>query len=584
MRNLKMKRIFKYTACAAIVMTAGAAFAATTATGTAPGKHGMIDVSVEFDGGKIKAVKVVKEKENKILAKKVYEEMIPAMVAANSADVDAVAGATVTSEAVKRAVKQAAEKAGVKLAGAPAAAAKKSRIPENTVYDVVVIGAGGAGFSAAITAHDLGAKVVMIEKMPQVGGNTLLSGAELAVAGNWMQKKLGIEDSVERHVQDTLKGGDYKGDEAMVRRLCENALPAAEWLRDVVGVEFEDRIIQFGGHTAKRTLIPKGSAGGELVGKFLAASEERGIPIYTDAKAVELLRDDSGRVVGVKVQMDGKNYDFRGTNGVVLATGGFAANAEMCKSANPFYDERFKTTNTPAAQGDGIVMAQKIGAATVNMQYIQTYPMCDPVTGAIELIDKARFEGAVLVNQEGKRFVEELDRRDVISKAILAQPGQYCYSIFTDGVEARAHGMEYHPDEVATFTANGTFKKFDTIEDLCKGLGIPMDNLKATFAQVTEAAKTGKDELYNYRGRFEDMSKGPYYTYKGVPSRHHTMGGLRVDINSHVLDASGKIIPGLYAAGEITGLTHGTNRLGSNAVTDIVVYGRIAGENAAKAR
>ena len=570
-----------FLAFSTLTLAVTSCYGAVTVPGSAPGKHGMIDVEVTFDNNKIRKIDIVNEKENALLAKMVYEEIVPAIVKHNSVEIDAISGATVTSNAVKAAVKAAADKAGIKLAGAPAGVERAARVPENLKYDVVVIGGGGAGFSAAITAHDAGAKVVLLEKMPQVGGNTLISGAELAVSGNWVQKKLGIKDSVEQHVKDTLKGGDYKGDEAMVRNMCENALPAAEWLRDTVHVAFEDRILQFGGHSVKRTLIPKGSAGGELIGKFLAAAESRNIPIFTDTKATELIKDEAGRVIGVKATLDGVSYDFVGKNGVVLATGGFAANALMCKTANPFYDERFKTTNTPAAQGDGIVMAQAVGGATRNMQYIQTYPMCDPVTGAIELIDKARFEGAVLINKEGKRFVEELDRRDVISKGILDQPGQYCYSVYTDATEARAHGMYYHPDEVATFTANGTFKKFDTLEDLSRGLGIPLDNLKATMAQVSEAAKTGKDELFNYRGRFEDMSHGPYYTYKGVPSRHHTMGGLNVDIDAHVLDDQNRVIPGLYAAGEITGLTHGTNRLGSNAVLDIVVYGRIAGENAA---
>lgn len=329
--------------------------------------------------------------------------MKDAMIKHNTADIDAVTGATVSSDALRNAVKEAAAKAGVTLAGPVALLKRAPKVPETNVYDVVVIGAGGAGFSAAITASDAGAKVVLLEKMPNVGGNSLVSGAEMAAAGNWVQKKLGIEgDSVELHYQDTMKGGDMKGDPAVVRTMVENALPAAEWCRDVIGVEFqEDNLFFFGGHSKKRSLIPKGATGLDFITKFSATAEKRGIPIITNMKAEELVRDASGRVTGVKATMDGKSYTFSARKGVVIATGGFAANVAMRTEANPFYGDGFKTTNMPGAMGEGITMAKNIGAQVVNMGLIQTYPMCDPNSGAIELIDDARFEGAILVNQEG---------------------------------------------------------------------------------------------------------------------------------------------------------------------------------------
>ena len=238
--------------------------------------------------------------------------------------------------------------------------------------------------------------------MPNVGGNSLVSGAEMAAADNWVQKKLGIEgDSVELHYQDTMKGGDMKGDPAVVRTMVENALPAAEWCRDVIGVEFqEDNLFFFGGHSKKRSLIPKGATGLDFITKFNAAAEKRGIPIITNMKAEELVRDASGRVTGVKATMDGKRYTFSARKGVVIATGGFAANVAMRTEANPFYGDGFKTTNMPSAMGEGITMAKNIGAQVVNMGLIQTYPMCDPNSGGIELIDDARFEGAILVNRK----------------------------------------------------------------------------------------------------------------------------------------------------------------------------------------
>ena len=532
--------------CLAIASLSIPAMAAPVTTeGAGVGKHGDVIAAVTFDGGRIQAIDIRKSNENPILAGKVFTEMKDAMIKHNTADIDAVTGATVSSDALRNAVKEAAAKAGVTLAGA---------------------------------------KVVLLEKMPNVGGNSLVSGAEMAAAGNWVQKKLGIEgDSVELHYQDTMKGGDMKGDPAVVRTMVENALPAAEWCRDVIGVEFqEDNLFFFGGHSKKRSLIPKGATGLDFITKFNAAAEKRGIPIITNMKAEELVRDASGRVTGVKATMDGKRYTFSARKGVVIATGGFAANVAMRTEANPFYGDGFKTTNMPSAMGEGITMAKNIGAQVVNMGLIQTYPMCDPNSGGIELIDDARFEGAILVNQEGKRFVEELQRRDVMSKAILEQTGKYCYAIFNGEIEKRSHAITHHQDEVEVFTKTGILHKADTIEGIADFFKIPVDNLKATIARVNEFARTGKDLDFNYRSRFVDLSTGPYWIYRGVPSVHHTMGGLKINPKAEVLDANDKPIPGLWAAGEVTGCTHGTNRLGSNAYTDIIVFGRIAGAEAAK--
>lgn len=243
--------------------------APVTTEGTGTGKHGDLVAAVTFDNGKIQAIDIKKSNENKILAEKVFTDMKNAMIEHNTADVDLISGATMSSKALQDAVKAAAEKAGVTLAGPVVLMKRAAKVPESSVYDVVVIGAGGAGFSAAITAKDAGASVVVLEKMPTVGGNSLISGAEMAAANNWVQRKLGIlDDSVERHFEDTMKGGDYKGDPAVVRTMVENALPAALWCRDVIGVEFqEDNLFFFGGHSRKRSLIPKGATGMEFIQK-----------------------------------------------------------------------------------------------------------------------------------------------------------------------------------------------------------------------------------------------------------------------------------------------------------------------------
>ena len=576
----------------AVAMVFAVGFAAVsmaapvTAEGTGVGKHGDITVAVTFDAGKIQDIKIVKNAENPILAKKVFTDLKDQVVALSSTDVDLISGATFSAKGFIDAVNDAAKKAGVTLAKADKKALKKAarELPKTSNYDVVVIGAGGAGFSAAITARNAGANVVLLEKMPAVGGNSLISGAEMNVAKNWVQPKLGInDDSPELHAQDTFKGGDGKGDMKVINVMTHQALDAAKWCRDYLGVRFEDdNLFFFGGHSRKRALIPVGHTGTEFIAKFQAKADELGIPVITNMKAEELIKNKDGRVVGVKATMDGSEYTFNAKGGVVLATGGFGANPEMVKKYNPKIDERFKTTDAPGTTGEALYMAERAGAQLVNMGYIQTYPICDPISGAIELIADARFDGAIMLNQEGKRFVEELQRRDVMSKAILEQTGKYCYAIFNGEIEKRSHAITHHQDEVEVFTKTGILHKADTIEGIADFFKIPVDNLKATIARVNEFARTGKDLDFNYRSRFVDLSTGPYWIYRGVPSVHHTMGGLKINPKAEVLDANDKPIPGLWAAGEVTGCTHGTNRLGSNAYTDIIVFGRIAGAEAAK--
>ena len=577
----------------AVAMVFAAGFAAAsmaapvTAEGTGVGKHGDITVAVTFDAGKIQDIKIVKNAENPILAKKVFTDLKDQVVALSSTDVDLISGATFSAKGFIDAVNDAAKKAGVTLAKADKKALKKAarELPKTSNYDVVVIGAGGAGFSAAITARNAGANVVLLEKMPAVGGNSLISGAEMNAAKNWVQPKLGInDDSPELHAQDTFKGGDGKGDMKVINVMTHQALDAAKWCRDYLGVRFEDdNLFFFGGHSRKRALIPVGHTGTEFIAKFQAKADELGIPVITNMKAEELIKDKDGRVVGVKATMDGSEYTFNAKGGVVLATGGFGANPEMVKKYNPKIDERFKTTDAPGSTGEALYMAERAGAELVNMGYIQTYPICDPLSGAIELIADARFDGAIMLNQEGKRFVEELQRRDVLSEAILNQTGQYCWVLWNDNIGKISNTVKAHANEYEAFTKQGIMTTCDDLKCIADFTKIPFDQLQKTVKRVSDMAGKGNDKDFNHRAGLMDMQQGKYYVIKAVPSTHHTMGGVRINEKAEALTAEGKVIPGLWAAGEVTGVTHGTNRLGGNAYTDIIVFGRIAGEAAAKA-
>lgn len=575
------------TALIATVFAGGAMAAAVTAEGTGVGKHGDVTVAVTFDGGKITDIKVVKEQENKVLARGVYTDLKDQVIATNSADLDVISGATFSSKGFLDAVKDAAKKAGVTLSKADKKAIKKvaKDLPKNSSYDVVVVGAGGAGFSAAIEAKNAGANVVLLEKMPAVGGNSLISGAEMNAAKNWVQPKLGInDDSPELHAEDTYKGGDMKGDMKVINVMTHNALDAALWCRDYLGVRFEDdNLFFFGGHSRKRALIPVGHTGTEFITKFQAKADELGIPVITNMKMTDLILDKDGRVSGVKATMNGAEYTFNAKGGVVLATGGFGANKEMVKKYNPKIDERFMTTDAPGTTGEALYIAEKAGAELVNMGYIQTYPICDPISGVIELIADSRFDGAIMLNQEGKRFVEELDRRDVLSEAILNQTGGYCWVLWNDNIGKISNTVGTHTTEYDAFTKQGIMATCDDLKCIADFTKIPFDQLKKTVDRVTSMAGKGNDKDFHHRGGLMDMSQGKYYVIKAVPSTHHTMGGIRINEKAQALTKEGKVIPGLWAAGEVTGVTHGTNRLGGNAYTDIIVFGRIAGKAAAEA-
>lgn len=576
--------VFTMAACGSKENAKEASDGTTTAIGVGSGKHGDIKVEVTFADGKITDVKVLEQKENEVLAEPVYTQLKDTVMQANSVEVDVISGSSVTSKGYLDAIQDAIAKSGVVLAaGSTVTNAKQTEESEQT-YDVVVIGAGGAGLSAALEAGEAGKSVAILEKMPTIGGNTLISGGEMNAPNNWVQQKLGItDDSAELFYEDTMKGGDNLGQPEMVKILSEKALGSAEWLRDVVKVEFlPDHLFQFGGHSRKRALIPVGHTGAELITKLNTKAKELGITIKTNMKAEQLLTDDSGRVVGVEASTNGQKVTFHANNGVIMAAGGFGSNIEMRKKYNPELDESYMSTDTPGTTGDGIIMAQAINAGITNMENIQTYPVCNPITGIISLVADSRFDGAILINQGGERFVEELERRDVISKAILAQEGRYAYQFWNQEIADIGKTIEVHQDEYEQLIKEGTLYKADTIEDAANFFKVDVKTLKETVSKVNEYAKSGKDLDYKHRGGLVSLEKGPYYIQKVVPSVHHTMGGLVIDTKARVLTTEGKVIPGLYAAGEVTGVVHGSNRLGGNAISDIITFGRIAGQEVAK--
>ena len=553
-----------------------------TFQGEGAGKGGMITVEVTVENGELSAINVLSHGETPGFAD-ALGTVSAAMIAANQVDVDGVTGATLSSNGLKAAVTTALASAGITPDQLNAKAVAEAVSDREAAYtaDVVVVGAGGAGLAAAITAAENGASVILVEKMSNVGGNTLISGGEMAAPGNWMQEKEGIADDVETFYNDVLKGGDNEGDPALIHVLAENALEGALWLRDDIHVTFEDYMLFFGGHSIKRSLVPLNASGVELIQKLNAKAESLGITIHKGTRATKLEMTD-GKVNTVKADYNGQEITYTANKGVVLATGGFGSNIEMRKQYNPQMDEKILSTNSVGSTGDGVVMAQELGAQVVDMQFIQTYPTCDVETGALLYVGDVRLEGrSILVNLEGKRFVEELERRDVISLAVTEQTGGVSY-MFWDEASMVASGVAAsHQQEYDDLIRRGKLVKADTIEEACAHFGINAEELKATVERYNQYAADGKDLEFNKRGTLTAFGEGPYYIMVSTPAIHHCMGGLKINTSAQVIDTEGNVIPGLFAAGEVTGDIHGTNRLGSDAIADIIVYGRIAGENAA---
>ena len=555
-----------------------------TYTGEGTGKGGKIVVELTMKDSKISDIKVVEHGETPGYAD-ALEKMSAEMITKNTLEVDMVSGATLSSTGILEAVKDAFNKTGAstdKLVAQEGEVSKEEREAEYSA-DVIVLGGGGAGLTAAIEAAQNGASVILVEKMPMVGGNTIISGGEMAAPGNWLQEKESIEDSKEQFYQDILKGGDNENDPELVRVLADNATTDAEWLKNEIGVTFEDYMLFFGGHSVKRSLVPKDASGVELIQKLSAKAEEVGVITHLNTAATELVQED-GKVVAVKANFDGKEITYKASNGVILATGGFGSNLDMRIKYNEEMNEKILSTNSVGSTGDGITMAEKLGAQLVDMEYIQTYPTCDPETGTLLYVGDVRLEGrSILVNKEGKRFVEELERRDVISKATVAQTDSVSYMFWDEASMEASKVNVKHKKEYDNLIERGILVKADTIEDAAAHFGIDAEELKKTVANYNEYAANGKDLEFNKRGELVAFTDGPYYIMKSRPAIHHTMGGIKINTNAEVLNTAGEVIDGLYAAGEVTGDIHGTNRLGSDAIADITVFGRVAGRNAAKA-
>ena len=620
-----MKKLTALLASATMALSLVGCSTGKTYTGEAFGhdKENPVKVTLTIKDKTITKVEVDASHETNGIGSKAAETMPGAIVAANSLEVDGVSGATQTSKAIIEAATAALKQAGLEPSDLVSknTSTTKAKDIEETV-DVVVVGAGGAGMTAAITATDAGKKVIVVESQPIAGGNSVRSTGGMNAAKTPYQDKnefkeaAGVEktlataaekfadnetitalaatvksqwdayqanpqgyfDSVELMELDTMIGGKGKNNPELVKALAENSADAIEWLASI-GAEVKN-VGAFGGASVKRIHRPvnadgKVTAVGAYIVPILEKNlQDRNVQFLFDTTANEIIMKD-GKAVGIKgTGKDGHKVTINAKS-VVIATGGFGANAEMVEKYKPEL-KGFATTNAEGAQGQGIDMATAVGAATVDMDQIQIHPTVHiEEDGNAHLITEGlRGDGAILVNAEGKRFYDEVSTRDKVSAAIIAQPEKSAWLVVDQSMVDKSA-------VIAGYIKSGYTVTGATYEELAKAMGVDEATFTSTMNTWNQAVEAKSDAEFGRTSFANPLTTAPYYAIKITPAVHHTMGGIVINPKAEVLNEKGEAISGLYAAGEVTGGVHGANRLGGNAVADFVVFGRISGQSAA---
>ena len=590
-------------------------------TGTAKGMGGDVSVTLTLTDNVITDCTATGDNETPGIGSVVIEQFPGEVVEGNTINLDSISGATITSNAFIEAAKAALTDAGLNPDDYMTKADKTAN-GETVNYDadVVVIGAGGAGMTAAMTAADAGQKVIILESQAMVGGNSVratggmnaaktvyqdenefdeVAGVEKmlkSAADNYADNKTitelaktvfeqwaayqanptGYFDSVELMELDTMVGGKGINDPELVETLCEGTADAIDWL-DENGMSLHN-VSSFGGASVKRIHRPTNEEGKVVsVGAYLIPlmeknCEKRGIDIVLNTTVDTILTDANGAAVGVSGTDKDGNTVVVNAKSVILATGGFGANLDMVTQYKPEL-AGFMTTNAAGAQGQGIEMATAIGAGTVDMDQIQIHPTVEANTAAL-ITEGLRGDGAILVNANGERFIDEVGTRDVVSAAEIAQPGSYSWLI-VDQAMVDASSV------IQGYITKGYTKSGETYEELAKELDVDPTTFANTMETWNSYVEAKNDPDFGRTSFASPLNNGPYYAIKVTAGVHHTMGGVTISSATEVLKADGAVIPGLFAAGEVTGGVHGANRLGGTAVADFVVFGRIAGDSAA---
>jgi flavocytochrome c len=609
---------------------------AGTYTATVAGMHGPLSVEVRLSTGAITDVKVTSNVETPGVSTWAIEGIPRRIVEQQTLAVDVVTGVSITSGAIIRAVEDCLSQADANLADFRKAPPRQRAADETLSADVVIVGGGGAGLAAAVAATEAGAKVILIEKTGFLGGNSIVcgggynsvyperqdhwpgsSGVEKLITDALAERPVNEEhqtliatvrtefeafkrtdktlfDSPSWHALQTWNGGDKVATLKVVQAMTNNSLSSIKWLESM-GMRYEDGVAQGTGAMYPRTYMTADPNGTGYIQSFRGALARRGAN-YTQLMETtgKSLIVEGGKVVGVNAEAkDGHKVTLRASKGVILATGGFAGNVALrqqyCEGEKwPDLGPSLGTTNMPAVTGDGLFMARDAGANLVNMEHIQLLQVANPETGATgDHTEPQGVAGYIFVNKNGSRFVREDGRRDDISKAILAQPDGMTYLVESADAITNPNEITTVDGRTITYMLENNlsgYVKADTLDDLARILGMSADALKRSVDSFNSHVDSQTpDEFGRVLFSFK-YTKGPWYAYPRKPAAHHTMGGVLIDENTHALRADGSVVPGLYCAGEITGVVHGSNRLGGNATADFTVFGRLAGTTAATGR
>lgn len=572
------------------VAKAPSSFVPGAYTVTVTGHNAPMTVSVTVSKDRIESIDTSKNLETIGVGKVALEKMTDKILGYQSLGVDAVTGATISSAALVSGVKQCLEQAKADMTAMTKHVEKHPSGERHVKVDVAVVGGGGAGLAAAIAAHEAGAKkVIVLEKLGFLGGSTNVAEGGFNAVDPERQGKQGIKDSVEFFTKQTLEGGHNKADPKLVGYMTAHALDALHWLEGM-GVKFKPEMSTATGALWQRTHYPATPSANTYIRAFekVIDGTKGAIEVVTDADVEKLLKDKE-RVNGLVAKHFGEKIVVS-ADAVVLATGGFGSNVKLRQEVNTGVWKHVKLDNTigctnlaKAAQGDGLVMGKDVGAQVIGLDDIQLHPCGTPGTGLMENI-RTSGRNRIFVNVDGDRFVNEGAPRDELANAILQQPKK-TYWIIVNKVRYPARDwVDANGATIRDMVALGSVVEANTLDELASKTGMKAENLKASVATYNDVVAGKKKDPLGFEANNKAdvaLTEGPWYACAKVVTVHHTMGGLKINEKAQVIGADGNPIPGLYAAGEVTGGIHGSNRLGGNAIADIMVFGRTAGTNAA---